>query len=368
MKKKQKINILMISSSSSLGGGTKHMFMLGRDLNNDFNVFYAMPKNHNYENYLKPSFHIEISERKFNLFDIFKLIIFVRSKSINIIHAHGKGAGLIARILIILERRPLIYTFHGIHLRCHNYLNRNLYILYELFLGGLDSLKVLVSESEKNYAFESNIYLGRKYKVIHNGVKNMPRKNYKQNKNLINKSLKSKKVTVISVCRFVIQKNIIDTLKIAEKIKSIDFHIIGDGPLWKEIKNIIAKRKIKNVYLLGEKQDVFRYLYSADIFLSTSLYEGLPISILEAMSVGLPILASNVVGNCDTIENGKSGFLYELENIDMAVYYLKKLYRSKILREKLGNSAFNRQRSIFSKKSMVKEYMQIYKNQINLNR
>ena len=50
------------------------------------------------------------------------------------------------------------------------------------------------------------------------------------------------------------------------------------------------------------------YLYSSDIFLSTSLYEGLPISILEAMSVGLPILASNVVGNRDTIENGKSGF------------------------------------------------------------
>ena len=361
---KNKINILMISSSSSLGGGTKHMFMLGQNLDSEFNVFYGIPKNDNFKNYLNSSSHIEISERKLSFFDILKLVIFVKSKSIDIIHAHGKGAGLISRIIIILTRKSLIYTFHGIHLKCHSNLIRIIYIIYEFLLGGLDAIKILVSESEKEYAFKSNIYLGNKYKVIHNGVSNMPRKNYKNNNNLTNKILKTKKVSVISVCRFVNQKNIKDTLNIADKIKNVDFYIIGNGPLWKEIKDIISKRKIMNVYLLGEKKDVFRFLYSADIFLSTSLYEGLSISILEAMSVGLPILASNVVGNRDTIENGKSGFLYELEDIEMAVFYLRKLSKSKILRQKFGNSAFNRQRSIFSKKSMLKQYMQIYKNQI----
>ena len=362
---KKKINVLMISSSSSLGGGTKHMFTLGQNLNNEFNTFYGIPKNCNFENYLDSNFNIEISERKLNFIDILRLVNFIKSKSIDIIHAHGKGAGLISRLVIILIRRPLIYTFHGIHLKCHNKLMRLLYIIYEFLLGGLDSIKILVSESEKDYALKSNIYLGDKYKVIHNGVDNMLKKNYEAKNNLTNKSLKAQRVKVISVCRFVSQKNIKDTLKIAEKIRSLDFYIIGDGPLWKEIKNIILKRKIKNVNLLGEKKDVYKYLYSADIFLSTSLYEGLPISILEAMSVGLPIIASNVVGNRDTIENGKSGFLYNLENIETAVRYLKKLSKSKILRQKLGNSAFNRQRSIFSRNSMVQQYMQIYRDQIN---
>ena len=50
MKEREKINILMISSSSTLGGGAKHMFMLGGNLNNDFNVFYAIPKNNNFKN------------------------------------------------------------------------------------------------------------------------------------------------------------------------------------------------------------------------------------------------------------------------------------------------------------------------------
>ena len=58
---KNKINILMISSSSSLGGGTKHMFMLGQNLNSEFNVFYGIPKNLNFGNYLDKSIHIDIS-------------------------------------------------------------------------------------------------------------------------------------------------------------------------------------------------------------------------------------------------------------------------------------------------------------------
>ena len=64
-----------------------------------------------------------------------------------------------------------------------------------------------------------------------------------------------------------------------------------------------------------------------NIFLSTSLYKGLPISILEAMSVGLPILASNVVGNRDTIENGKSGFI-QIKNLVILKSCLKNLDKS----------------------------------------
>ena len=143
------------------------------------------------------------------------------------------------------------------------------------------------------------------------------------------------------------------------------FSIIGDGPLWKGIQLKIKEEKIKNIKLLGERKNIFQFLYSADIFLSTSLYEGLPISILEAMSIGLPIVASDVTGNCDVIENGKSGFLYELKDINMAVYYLKKLSCDYILRDKIGNLAFQRQRYIFSTDLMICKYKKLYKNQKN---
>ena len=64
----------------------------------------------------------------------------------------------------------------------------------------------------------------------------------------------------------------------------------------REAELYLKKHKIFNVEIHGNKENVFSFLYKADLFLSTSLYEGLPISILEAMSIGLPIVASNVVG------------------------------------------------------------------------
>ena len=359
MSRKKKINILMISSSSSLGGGTNHMFMLGQNLSNEFKVFYAIPKNQNFKKLLDSNSHVAISERKFNLIDILKLMIFFKSKSIDIIHAHGKGAGVISRILRILINKPLIYTFHGIHLKCHRWHKRLIYILYEYLTGWIDSYKILVSKSEKNYAKKFKIYLGKKSMVINNGVLNKPRKT---NYNLVEEGLNV--LNVISVCRFVEQKNVHEILKIAFKLSNFNFCIIGNGPLWQDINRSIRTNNLKNVILLGEKKDIFKYLYDSDVYLSTSLYEGLPISILEAMSIGLPIVASNVIGNCDTIENGKSGYLYQLNDINTLECYLISLAENVNLRKKIGNEAFKRQRKIFSHKSMISKYIDLYKNQI----
>ena len=356
---KTKANILMISSSSSLGGGTKHMFMLGKNLK-FFKIYYAIPKNKNFRKFLNDQNHLAISERRISLLDIIRLSKFVRSKSIDIIHAHGKGAGAIARILVILNKKKLVYTFHGIHLTCHSFIQRIIYIVYEFFWGRIDSIKILVSESEKEYARKSKIFLGKNNIVINNGVKNMPNKYSRIIKNENETNSGSSKIKVISVCRFVHQKNIVDILRIASKIPSVNFSIVGDGPLMSEIKNFIVKNKLKNVDLIGKRKKVFDYLYNSDIYLSTSLYEGLPLSILEAMSIGLPIVASNVTGNCDTIVNGKSGYLYDSNDIKYAIACIKKLSRNKKLRINMGNSAYERQRALFSKKLMIYNYSDLY--------
>ena len=360
MKFDNKKNILMLSSSSSIGGGTKHMFLLGRNLNNNFEIFYAIPKNSNFQKHLNPTNFINISERKLNLKDIFNLLKFVKSNSIDIIHAHGKGAGVLARILVLFKRKPLIYTFHGIHLQCHKWYIRYIYKMYEYVFGWIDTVKVFVSTSEKNFAKESNIYIGKNSKIINNGVENKKIKEFPvlsdTNKNLTNLS----KIKVISVCRFVSQKNIKGIINIAYKLPEIKFNIIGNGPEWREINDLIQENELKNINLLGEKQTIFNYLYSSDICLSTSLYEGLPISILEAMSIGLPIVASNVVGNCDTIINGKSGYLYNIDDIKEAVYYINKLAGNDSLRRQFGRKAFERQRSNFSNQFMINKYINLY--------
>ena len=81
-------------------------------------------------------------------------------------------------------------------------------------------------------------------------------------------------------------------------------------------------------------------MYSSDIYLSTSLYEGLPISILEAMSIGLPIVASKVTGNVDTIKNDISGFFYRLGDIKQASFLIEKIMENKALKLQLSNNSF----------------------------
>lgn len=349
----------MISSSSKIGGGTKHMFILGEKIKSDFKVFYAIPKSNNFSNYINDSNHFPIEERKVNFFEILKLRKFIQMNSIDIIHAHGKGAGLIARLSTIFQNKKIIYTFHGIHLKCHSLISRVIYIVYEFIMGRLDSYKVFVSKSEKDYASFSKIYIGRNNSVISNGVevrdiKKYPKK-YKKNKNDLFSNL-----TIISICRFVAQKNVKEFIQIAEKLKEYNFILIGNGPMWNDIKNYITNKSLKNIYLMGTKKNVFTFLRKSDIYLSTSLYEGLPISIIEAMSIGLPTIASNVIGNCDAVVHGETGYLYELGDVDMAISYLKKLLNSNKLREKFGKNSHNIQRNIFSLEKMINEYIDLY--------
>ena len=155
------------------------------------------------------------------------------------------------------------------------------------------------------------------------------------------------KTKIISVCRFVNQKNIKEIDEIANILPQFQFKILGDGPLYNEIDNLIKIKGLNNIQLPGSCQNVYSHLLASDIFLSCSLYEGLPLSIIEAMSIGLPIVASNVVGNCDTIIHNQSGYLYELHNIDSAANYLKILSNDKENRLKKGMAALTRQRKNF---------------------
>ncbi len=359
---KNKINILMVSSSSQLGGGTNHMFSLGKNLNKNFEVFYALPNNKNFSELLNSRNHIAISERKINLLDIYKINKFINKNSIDIIHAHGKGAGLISRCTNFFSKKILIYTFHGIHYECNNLIIKKIYILYERIMGKLDNFKILVSNSERKFAESLNLYLGNNFSIISNGVADRKIKNFSIDYYPKEEKLNNKKLEVISVCRFVEQKNISEIIKIAMKLPDINFTIVGEGDLWHKINDLVSKLNLKNVFLIGRKKNVFEFLYNSDIFLSTSLYEGLPISILEAMSIGLPIVASKVVGNVDTVEDGKSGFLYNLYNFDEAAEYISLLANNPNKRKLMGVKSHERHRDFFSLSNMINKYQILYES------
>jgi len=356
-----KTKILLISASGKTGGGPGHIFLLKELLKDEFDFYLAMPFLNSKSSNFDKKKYLNISERKFKLIDIIKLIIFSRKNSIEIIHAHGKGAGLIARIIKIFLQKPLIYTFHGVHILCLSRLKKFLYIFYENMTGWLDDEKVFVSLSEKRQTLNSKIFFGKNNCIINNSTKQMLRKNFNHENNNLRIGINNNKKNIISICRLVDQKNIFEIFKIANKLQNYNFIVLGDGSLSEKAKIYLKKNYIKNVFLFGTKKDVFKYLYESDLFLSTSLYEGHPISILEAMSIGLPIVASQVTGNVDTIKSGYSGFLYRLGDITQASYFIDKIMKNNIIKLKFSNNSFLTHRKLFATSKMKNAYISLYK-------
>ena len=108
-------------------------------------------------------------------------------------------------------------------------------------------------------------------------------------------------------------------LDIAQKLsedKNFIFLLIGDGEEKSSTEKKISERKIDNVKLLGYQKNVDEYLHASDLFLSTSLWEGLPYSLIEAARAGMAFVASDVTGNNEVVFDKQNGYLFRLDDID----------------------------------------------------
>lgn len=224
--------------------------------------------------------------------------ILKKINGIDVIHLHSSKAGFLGRIVSFLlgKSSKTIYTPHAISfLRLDvNPKKRKIFIWMEKFASLFGGKIVACSQSEKEAIEEQGI---KNVTFINNGIKPL------QVEKKINTS---DKITIISVGRLSIQKNPKLFNDIA--LEFIDNHNIqfiwcGDG----ELKSKLTSPNIKCTGWI-ERKELENYLANADIYLSTSLWEGLPLSVLEAMSIGLPVVLSDCVGNRDLVKN--NGFLY----------------------------------------------------------
>ena len=169
--------------------------------------------------------------------------------------------------------------------------------------------------------------------------------------------------TILHIGRFTTQKNhnrLIDAYeKVHHQFPQIRLKLIGSGELLDDIKKSIVDKGLESsVEFLGLQGNVYPFMNAADIFCLSSDYEGMPITLIEAMGTGLPIVSTNVGGIPDMIENGVSGQLVGLSDEELStalVNYLK----SKTLREKHGIAA-KQKSTIFSQEDMTMNYLGVY--------
>lgn len=140
---------------------------------------------------------------------------------------------------------------------------------------------------------------------------------------------------------------------------NMKLQLIGNGELYDSMKQLSEQLGIaEKVEFLGLQSDVYPYLHNADVFVLPSKYEGVPMSLIEAMGTGLPIIASAVGGVSDMLTDDENALLIQ-PNTEELENAMERLYLDKNLREKLGNNALRRSAD-FSASEMARKYLDVY--------
>ena len=358
------MNILHITVRSDIGGGPEHLYQQTLSQVNDhgLNIYIACPNEEPYyelySNIISKQNINIIPHRKFSFYTFVQLLGFIKKNNINLIHSHGKGAGIYSRALSIFSRIECVHTFHGLHIGEYSALQKKAYIYLESLLGFCTSKIICVSKSELEEIKKENIACSKKLIQIDNGVSiselNLTKKE--------NKPLK-----VIAVNRFDHQKNPELLISISTKIKNsflygkVHITVIGTGKRLNEFRQIIEHKKLNNVLTLhGPTLDPRKFMSESDIFLSTSRWEGMPLAVLEAMSEGLPIVATKVSGNDDVMQNGVEGLFFKNNDASSAILAIEKMMNQEF-RLSCSKAAHKNILKNFSVTKMVNETVYLYK-------
>jgi L-malate glycosyltransferase len=290
---------------------------------------------------------------------------FFKETDIDIIHSHGYKQNLLAFGLAkLLHVRRLVTTLHGMpEPRGDGKINgtkaRFLSTLDYRILNRYFTYVVSVSLDMRERLVREHSFAAEKIKVIRNGIASPAVED-------VPSGPVSDIFHIGNVGRLVPVKDFDLFLEVAGRIKRLDdrarFSILGEGPLREHLIRRAQELGIEDyVRFLPACFDPFPYYRSIHLFLNTSLHEGVPLSMIEAMASGLPVVAPRVGGIPEIIENGRQGILVDERTPDGFASACLELMRSHELRRKMGKSARERSVKHFSSSRMASSYLDLYK-------
>jgi len=289
----------------------------------------------------------------------------------DLVSCHSTKAGIIGR-LAIRNRISTIFTAHGWGFTEGVPFFRKIpIVILEKIACNFCQKIICVSEYDRKLALKYKIAPEDKLITIHNGVEiNEVNVDFRKSKSFDERPLK-----IIFVGRLSEQKDPILLLRAFESLPEevgarANIEIIGEGPLLKKVEKAIRDLKLEHlVKLRGNlpREEVLLALKEADIFVLTTNYEGFPRTILEAMSVGLPVIASDVGGVREAI-TPECGILVPRGNKNALILALKNLISDSELRKNMGRSGLERCRNYFSLQKMFEKTYSVYCELLSLSR
>lgn len=291
---------------------------------------------------------------------------FIKKGKFDIIHCHSSKAGILGRLAAKLAGVPKIYfTVHGWGFYNEEYGKlKKIMIFAEKAAAKVSTKIICVSGNDKDYGIKNKIAPESKFIVINNGVI----WDVQEKKRTLRKEINAPQDIIFGmVARLSYPKNPMLFLHAAEvivaKYKNAKFVLIGDGLYSYDCKSFVDNNKLNNqIFLFGFRNDVKENLKDLDVFVLISRFEGLPISIIEAMHASLPIIASNVGGVKELVEDGKNGFLINPESKEDLIKKLEFFMENPEKIKEMGGKSYCIGRERFSVEKMAEGYKELYES------
>jgi glycosyltransferase involved in cell wall biosynthesis/nucleoside-diphosphate-sugar epimerase len=360
-----------VITKSELGGAQGHVHDLIKSLHNDYQIHLIVGSlgwlTDKCDELGVSVHHLPTLTRSINFIKdvtaVKELVQIVEKIEPDLIHAHSGKPGIIARLAGKICNIPVVFTAHGWGFDPNApKLRRNIALAAEKMLAKFATKIICVSEKDRQLAIDLGVVEADRVVTIHNGIE--------VDVELPVATTKAKSTQLIMVARFNKQQK--DQATLMKAIQQIDRDInvlfVGAGPDLEEAKNTAKELSIlSKVSFLGDRLDVPQLLAQSQIFVLSTHYEGLPISILEAMRAGLPIIATNVNGIPEQVVDGKTGLLVERQDVDGLAQAITTLVDNPTLCQKMGYEGTEKLQREFTINEMIASTKALYHSVMSPN-
>jgi glycosyltransferase involved in cell wall biosynthesis len=296
-----------------------------------------------------PTYFVASLGREINPFlDLITLVQLwriLRKERPQVVHTHSSKAGILGRWAARLAGVPvIIHTFHGFAF--HDYQSKfvkQFYVLLERLTAAVTDTFIAVTSEDIQKGLAHGIGQKERYRLIRSGIDLSYYKMLSVNRTVKRRSLglSDEHGVVTTIGPFKPQKNLFDFVRVAAmvsaRVPAARFLIVGDGDQRKDIEALIGEMKLSGIVsLLGWRRDAGEILAASDLFVLTSLWEGLPRSILEAMILGLPVVANAVDGAREIVADGRTGYLVKPGDRERMAADIIKLLQDSALSRQMG--------------------------------
>lgn len=268
----------------------------------------------------------------------------------NVVHTHLSGC-IYSSLWVLTHTKKMLHTIHNMPM--YEFGKAKRFVMSILYRTG-KAIPVAISD-EINYLIEKTYKTKFAAELVYNPVDVL---RFSQVEKVMHDGF-----VIVNVGRLEPQKNhkmLIDAFEIIHKrVSNTKLYILGDGPLRDVLQDYIKEKKLDQwVSLEGKVDDVENYLAASDVFALSSDYEGLPLSILEAMAAGLPIVSTDVGGVKDIVTN--NGLLVERKNANAFADAIIRIAKDRELREMYAQSS-SQNAFEFDSPKIASRYVQLYK-------